>query len=83
MRREGCGTAATREGAGRVPARLALAVTLAAVAACAVKIEPPDRPIRLDIHIVIQQRVLIRVDQALDEVFEQHQDIFGLTEAPE
>lgn len=61
-------------------ARASLVVIIAGmVAACAVKFEAPDEPIRLEIDITIQQEVLIKVDRALDDVFEEQGDIFGLS----
>jgi len=60
---------------------LLLAVVMGTAVACAptVKFEAPDEPIRLEINITIEQEVLIKVDQALDEVFEENPDIFGLS----
>ena len=60
---------------------LTLAVVTGTVAACAptVKFEAPDEPIRLEINITIEQEVLIKVDRALDDVFEEQGDIFGLS----
>lgn len=60
--------------------RLPVLVTImVAASACAVKFEAPEEPIRLQIDITIQQEVLIKVDRALDDVFEEHGDIFGLS----
>jgi len=60
---------------------LSLAAVMGTAAACAptVKFEAPDEPIRLEINITIEQEVLIKVDQALDDVFEEQGDIFGLS----
>lgn len=60
---------------------LILATVTGTVAACAptVKFEAPDEPIRLEINITIEQEVLIKVDRALDDVFEEQGDIFGLS----
>jgi hypothetical protein len=58
---------------------LAIAAVAVTTAACAVKFEAPDEPIRLEIDITIQQEVLIKVDRALDDVFEEQGDIFGLS----
>lgn len=57
------------------------AVILGLAAACdpVVRIEAPDEPIRLEINVTIEQEVLIKVDNALDDVFEEQGDIFGLS----
>ncbi|MEZ5669144.1 MAG: YnbE family lipoprotein [Alphaproteobacteria bacterium] len=58
-----------------------LAAFLGLVAACdpVVRIEAPDKPIQLEINVTIQQEVLIKVDRALDDVFAEQGDIFGLS----
>ncbi|MGF1625482.1 MAG: YnbE family lipoprotein [Alphaproteobacteria bacterium] len=60
---------------------IALAVFTGMAVACSptVKFEAPDEPIVLEINITIQQEVLIRVDRALDDVFAEQGDIFGLS----
>ncbi len=63
---------------------LVLAAVTGMAAACdpTVMIEAPDEPIRLEINITIEQEVLIKVDRALDDVFEEQGDIFGLSGEP-
>jgi len=58
-----------------------VAVITGMATACSptVKFEAPDEPIVLQINITIQQEVLIKVDRALDDVFEEQGDIFGLS----
>lgn len=58
-----------------------LTVCMGMAVACSptVRFEAPDEPIRLEINITIEQEVLIKVDRALDDVFEEQGDIFGLS----
>lgn len=49
-----------------------------AAAACSpsVRVEPPDRPIEINLNVKIEQEVRIRIDRELDEIFAENQDIF-------
>lgn len=45
-------------------------VTLAAIQACAptVKIEPPDKPIVINLNVKIEHEIKIKVDKELDQL---------------
>ncbi len=53
----------------RTSALLAIAA-LALVGACetTVKVEPPDKPIVINLNIKIEQEVRVRIDKAVDEL---------------
>ena len=53
----------------RTSALLAIAA-LAVVGACetTVKVEPPDKPIVINLNIKIEQEVRVRIDKAVDEL---------------
>lgn len=57
--------------------------SLALVAACTptVKVQPPDKPIEINMNIKIQQEVVIRIDRALEETFTKNPELFGLPPA--
>ncbi len=58
---------------------LALVLTVALLlAACqpTVKIEPPDKPIVINLNIKIEQEIRIRVDKALDDLLEDEEGLF-------
>lgn len=59
----------------------AAALLAVALGACSptVKVEAPDKPIRIDLNINIQQEVRIKVDRALDDAFAKNPEIFGVT----
>ncbi|MFQ5785314.1 MAG: YnbE family lipoprotein [Alphaproteobacteria bacterium] len=60
-------------------ARLVLAVAgLALVGACAptVKIEPPDKPIVINLNIKIEQEVRIKIEKDLDALLSQEEELF-------
>ena len=48
------------------------------LAACqpTIKIEPPDKPIVINLNIKIEQEVRIKVDKALDSLLEGEEDLF-------
>ncbi len=54
---------------------LALALMLAACQPT-IKIEPPDKPIVINLNIKIEQEIRIRVDKALDDLLEGEEDLF-------
>lgn len=59
--------------------RLLLAgASMAGVAACSptVRVEPPDKPIEINLNVRIEQEVRIRIDRDLEQLFDQNQDIF-------
>lgn len=41
-----------------------------------VRVEPPDRPIEINLNIRIEQEVRIRIERELERVFEENSDIF-------
>jgi hypothetical protein len=55
-------------------------LALAFLAACSptVKVQPPDKPIEINMNIKIQQEVVIRIDRALEETFSKNPELFGL-----
>ena len=58
---------------------LALVLTVALLlAACqpTVKIEPPDKPIVINLNIKIEQEIRIKVDKALDDLLEGDEGLF-------
>ncbi len=59
-------------GMTRTSALLAVAA-LALVGACetTVKVEPPDKPIVINLNIKIEQEVRVRIDQAVDELLKE------------
>ncbi len=48
------------------------------LAACqpTIKIEPPDKPIVINLNIKIEQEIRIRVDKALDDLFDDEEGLF-------
>lgn len=56
----------------------ALIIAGAVVAACTptVKIEAPDKPIRIDLNIKIDQEVRIKLEPAVEELIEDNPDLF-------
>ncbi len=58
---------------------LALVLTVALLlAACqpTVKIEPPDKPIVINLNIKIEQEIRIKVDKALDDLLMGDEGLF-------
>ena len=41
-----------------------------------VKVEPPNEPITINLNVKIDHEVVLKVDQELDDVFEDNSDIF-------
>ena len=58
-----------------IPALLALGV---AAAACTptVKIEAPDKPIRIDLNVKIDQEVRVRLDEDVEDLIASNPDLF-------
>lgn len=48
------------------------------LAACqpTIKIVPPDKPIVINLNIKIEQEIRIRVDKALDDLFDDEEGLF-------
>ena len=62
-----------------VPHRLLIALaTVALLAACAptVKIEPPDKPIVINLNIKIEQEIRIKIEKDVDALFEDEEGLF-------
>lgn len=68
---------------GTVRRSLSAGAALLLVAACTptVKVQPPDKPIEINMNIRIQQEVVIRIDRALEETFSKNPELFGLPQA--
>ncbi|MEM1035350.1 MAG: YnbE family lipoprotein [Pseudomonadota bacterium] len=58
-----------------IPALLALGV---AASACTptVKIEAPDKPIRIDLNVKIDQEVRVRLDEDVEDLIASNPDLF-------
>lgn len=63
------------DGAGRGLALAGLA-TIAAACSPTLRVEPPDKPIEINLNVKIEQEVRIRVDRELEQLFENNDDIF-------
>jgi hypothetical protein len=50
------------------------------VTACAptVKLEPPEKPIEINVNVKIDQEVRIKLDRAVEEALESDPGLFGL-----
>ncbi len=62
-----------------VPHRLLIALaTVALLAACAptVKIEPPDKPIVINLNIKIEQEIRIKIEKDVEALFEDEEGLF-------
>ena len=48
------------------------------IAACqpTVKVEAPDKPIRVDLNVKIEHKVKVQIDKDLDSAIKKNQDIF-------
>ena len=61
------------------PHRLLIALaTVALAAACSptVKIEPPDKPIVINLNIKIEQEIRIKVERDVEALFEDEEGLF-------
>ncbi len=61
------------------PPRLLIALaTVALLAACAptVKIEPPDKPIVINLNIKIEQEIRIKIEKDVEALFEDEEGLF-------
>ncbi len=54
---------------------LVLALLLAACQPT-IKIEPPDKPIVINLNIKIEQEIRIKVDKALDDLLDDEEGLF-------
>ena len=41
-----------------------------------VKVETPNEPITINLNVKIDHEIVLKVDQALDDIFEEDSDIF-------
>jgi len=41
-----------------------------------VKVEPPNEPITINLNVKIDHEIVLKVDQQLDDVFEENSEIF-------
>ncbi len=48
------------------------------IAGCAptVKVETPDEPITINLNVKIDHEVVLKVDQELNDIFDENSDIF-------
>lgn len=61
------------------PNRLLIALaTVALLAACTptVKIEPPDKPIVINLNIKIEQEIRIKIEKDVEALFEDEEGLF-------
>ena len=73
--------AANRPQPGNALARYARSIGLVAlllIIGCSptVRVEPPDRPIEINLNVRIEQEVRIRIDRELEQVFEENEELF-------
>ncbi|WP_207459592.1 YnbE family lipoprotein [Azospirillum sp. SYSU D00513] len=61
-----------------------LAAGLALAGACAptVRIEPPERPIEINLNIKIEQEVRVKVERDLEDAIVNDPALFGVPAAP-
>lgn len=54
------------------------AMTLGGASACTptVKIEPSDKPIRIDLNVKIDQEVRVRLDKDVEDLISNNPDLF-------
>lgn len=57
---------------------LLVAASAAALSACTptLRIEPSDKPIRIDLNVKIDQEVRIRLDREVEDLIASHPDLF-------
>lgn len=62
----------------RLSGLLLLGVVGMALAACqpTVRVEPPDRPIEINLNVTIEQEVRIRLEREVEDLFEANPGIF-------
>ena len=58
--------------------RLAIALALHALAACSPKVEvaAPQEPIVINLNVKIEHEIKVKVDEDLDELFEDSEELF-------
>ena len=68
----------TRRDAWRTAA--AIVIGLSATMGCSgptVKIEAPDKPIVINLNIKIDHELRVKVDEDIDELFDENDELFG------
>ncbi|MGF1545455.1 MAG: YnbE family lipoprotein [Parvularculaceae bacterium] len=56
---------------------LAVAAGLASAAGCAtVKVEPPDKPIEINLNVNVSGEVRVRLEKEIEDLIEENPDIF-------
>lgn len=74
-----------REGASRAPGRalaratgLLMSLALLALAGCnpTVRVAPPEEPIVIHMNVKIEHEIRVKVDEDLEEAFEDNPEIF-------
>ena len=56
----------------------ALLSTCLTLSACTptVKVEPPDKPITINLNVKIEHEIRVKVDQELDDLFAEEEGLF-------
>lgn len=72
-----------RRSAGRAsasPGALGTALAVLLLAACSpqVKVEPPDKPIEINVNVKIEHEVRVKLDRAVESTLEENPELFGL-----
>jgi len=65
----------------RYLAPVAAAVLLPALTAC-ISVKTPDKPIEINLNVVIRQEVLVRLQRDVDQLIQQNPDAFPATPKP-
>jgi hypothetical protein len=61
-----------------IVAGAAIVVLLGMAGACTptIKLQAPDKPIRIDLNVKIEQQVLVKIDRELEDVIAKNPDLF-------
>lgn len=62
----------------RIFAPVAAAVLLPALTGC-ISVETPDKPIEINLNVVIRQEVLVRLQRDVEQLIQQNPDAFPTT----
>ncbi len=63
------------------PALLAAAALALPLTGC-ITVEPPDRPIEINLNVDIRQEVLVRLQQDVEQIIRENPDAFPQTQRP-
>ncbi len=55
---------------------LVWAVSLALAGCATVKVEPPDKPITINLNVKIEHEIRVKVDKELDDLFSDNSELF-------